>query len=221
MRLQYEIAVDSRQLKTALRGVEGEITRSARAANRAASPARQTSDAARVAKAKGNAEAAEARRIEAAKRSLDRQRHQALMGQARERQRAEERGIRENARAAAALDRQRSRGLRQQFLENERSARRSSAAGARTVASVRQGAARTIGGSAGALTRFGGMALGVAGGFATAVALEEELSIGRRASQLANQAGTPGAKGALASEARNVRGFTGTEALSGVTAFVD
>lgn len=123
--------------------------------------------------------------------------------------------------AARSLDRQRAAGLARQGREQERAARRLRA----ERIGVAQGVAGRIGGSVagtvGAVGRVAGMALGLGGTFALASATQTQIDESARASQLANQAGKPEIKGEILRESRQVKGFTGMEALEGLGSFVD
>ncbi len=80
--------------------------------------------------------------------------------------------------------------------------------------------AESVKGTLGAVGRFGGAAIGLAGGFAATGAIQERIRDTKLASQLANQAGDPGLKAGLLKEARGVRGFTGDQVLGGIGEFV-
>ncbi len=81
-------------------------------------------------------------------------------------------------------------------------------------------AGRSMAGTVGTIGALGGTALGLAGGFAAAGAIGTQMSERASASRLANQAGNPGLKGQLLTEAQGVKGFTGAEALGGMEEFV-
>jgi len=93
---------------------------------------------------------------------------------------------------------------------------------ARERASVKTGRAvgSSVTGAVGGVGRLAGAALSIGGGFALAGALSAQQSEQAQASKLANQADMPGQKGQILKEAQNVRGFTGSEALSGMESFV-
>jgi len=218
MKLVYEISASAEPLKRVLRGVEQE----AKATSRRVSRDTQTM------LGPGRKEAAQARRYEEsqaqglarAKASLDRQRSQSILAGVRAEERERLRADKSVARAAEQLDRQRSRGLIQQIREQERAQARANA----THDRIRLGAARTVVGGAGrgigTIAKAGGAAAGLFGGFAAANAIEQKFAVSRQAALLANQAGDPSLKGQLAKEANNVTGFTGSETLGAMGAFV-
>jgi len=78
----------------------------------------------------------------------------------------------------------------------------------------------SVRGTLGAVGRFGGAAMGLAGGFAATNAVSERIRDTKMASRLANQAGQPGLKKELLTEARGVRGLTSEQVLSGQSAFM-
>lgn len=89
----------------------------------------------------------------------------------------------------------------------------------RSASRIATGVGRTAGGIGTALKGAAAVGAGIAGvGAANALAVQIEES--KQASILANQAGTPELKGQLLKEARGVRGFTGEEALAGMSEFV-
>lgn len=139
--------------------------------------------------------------------------------------------IREDARASKAAERL----IERETKAKERAAKRSAAAEARaaeraakkTQASRQRFADGTFGtvgrsvrGSLSAVGTMGGAALGLAGGFAAAGAIQSVMAESSQASRLANQAGNPALKGQLLKDAQGVRGFTGAEALGGIEEFV-
>lgn len=208
MRLEYEIGLDDRPLRRTLRGIENEVRSSARRQARETARAEvgTTTRKGRDNDAHVRARTREIQRIEQAeRRAADRT---AKYWQDAHRRAADHR-IREEQRAERAREREARRVTRIAAHERAELAQR-----------VRGGVARTATGSVGTVARVGGMALGLAGGFAAAGALDDQLAVSRKASQLANQAGDPSLKGTLAREARNVKGFTGSEALGGLEAFV-
>jgi hypothetical protein len=223
MRLVYEIAANADQLKRVMRSVEGE----ARANNR-----RMGRDAAAAVYGPGRKEAAAARRYEEslakevarAQVALDKQRSRALMSSVKTEERERLRADRNVARAAESLDRQRARGLAAQHRTNEQAAIRAARIQAQTAARIGGGAARTLGGGVaaglGTVTRYGGAALGIAGGFAAAGAIQEQAQVARMAALLANQANDPSMKADLVKNAGNVTGFKGSEKLGAMSAFV-
>jgi hypothetical protein len=208
VRLVYEISADDRQFRRILRGVEQE----AKASNRRVGRDAQTSSAATARRASTSA----ANREElAAAKALERARISAARNELRER----ERGERELNRAQMSLDRQRSAALASQFKQQEREQLRAQAVRERTIHNIRGGVARTLGGSVGHVAGLVGAGAAIAGGIGIAGALDSRLAISRKASMLANQSEEPGAKGAIAAEAQNVRGFTGEESLDFLTNF--
>lgn len=221
MQLQYDISVvNEARVKRVLRGIEQEAIASNRRVSRAM--LRDTSTtakgrpvlgqkpvdalkgfgeigrAARAADMRASREAiANVKRVEAAKlRSIER----VAAAEQRQITRAATLAQRESDRAASRAKREADK------LERARS---------RTARGIVGGAARTVGGVARAGLALGGM-LGGVGVFG---AIDDQIDVQARASRLANQAGTPGAKGKLASEARGVRGFSGGEALEGLEQF--
>lgn len=129
------------------------------------------------------------------------------------------------------VEQERIRGIKRAETEQVRASKRAAAAEQRAqraaVQSRRRFASATAGriGSAGrdALTSVGGLATGalaIGGGFAVAGALSTQSREQSKASQLANQAGNPALKGQLLKEARGVKGFTGEQALGGMSEFV-
>ncbi len=79
---------------------------------------------------------------------------------------------------------------------------------------------RGAGGTLKAVGALGVGALAVGGTFAVSNAIQNQMSEGAQASKLANQAGRPELKAQLLKESRGVRGFTGGEALAGMSTFV-
>lgn len=113
------------------------------------------------------------------------------------------------------------RFARQQKAEAVKAANMAMRERRRSSAALFGRAGRSAGG---ALRAVGGMAAGslaIGGSVAMGAAISQQMTESRLASQLANQAGTPGAKRQLLKEAQNVRGFTGEEALGGMSAFVE
>lgn len=205
-------------MKAVLRGVEREFA----ASNRRMANEKQRTD--RVA-------AKPASTMARATRQLDRQRSQALFADFRRQERERIASERRVALATRSLDRQRSTALMAQFREQERAAkrleqareqaqRRSDAIRTSNRRAMASGLARGVSGAIGTTTRVAGAGAAIVGGFAAAEAIREESAIRRSASQLANQAGDPKIKGELARESRGVRGFTGEEALAGMSEFV-
>jgi hypothetical protein len=231
VRLEYQIGVDMSEVRRALRGVEREFEASGRKTSRAggspmAGPGRKEFEAQRRVRER------QERDVSRAAMALDRQRSNALLQQYRAAERERSRGERnaqaeamrldrQRASAARALDRQRAAGLMAEHRRQEAAARRAQSARERTGGAVSRGIARTVSGGVGTVARFGGAAASIAGGFLVADAMRTRMSEAARASQLANQAGTPALKGQLLNEAQGIRGFTGSEALEGLGSFVD
>jgi hypothetical protein len=240
MRLVYEIATTGQdQLRSVLRGVEREAAASdkrletqrrssAKTLAREQSglmhgPGRreQMAGIRQSERAQASANARLMREQAAARRLQERQSALAIKSEERARI-ASERNL---ARARESLDRQRSRALLRLHSESERAAERVSAGRRRFAGRVSEGMARSVGGAVGTAAAIGGTAVGVAGGFAAAEALRERSAIQRKASALANAAAKPGQdlgslKAQLGDEAERVRGFTGTETLGAMQAFV-
>ncbi len=228
MRLSYEIATTGvEQLRSVLRGVEREAAASDKrletgkraSAQRVAreqmalmqGPGRKEQTASIRARERAEAMAtARAMREKAAAQRLE-QRQQ--LGIIKSEERARIQSERNLQRARESLDRQRARGLMQLHQQSERAAAKLSAGRRATAERIGSGFAQSVRGGVGSTLALGSTALGVAGGFATAGALREESDVRRRASALANKAGDPSAKDALAEEATHVRGFTGSETL--------
>ena len=201
MRLQYELsATGANQIRAVLRGVEKE----AQASNR-----RMATDAQRTARQQTAAIRAHEKALLASERARLRESLASSKAEARGRL-ADEKAL---ARAKESLDRQRSRALIAHHKTEDR-ARRS------MMTSLGRGAATGTREAVGGAVRLGGATLGLAGGFAAANAMAEESNVRRQASQLANQAGDPSLKGALATESTSVRGLSGSEVLAGQSAFV-
>jgi hypothetical protein len=235
MRLQYEIATTGAdQLRSVLRGVEREAAASDKRLSRerkatAKGEAReraglmhgpgrreQLAGIRQAERAQATANARAMREQAAARRQQQRQASLAIKTEERARI-ASEKTV---ARARESLDRQRSRALFQLHQQNERQEKRRTDERRTSREKLGRGFARSVSSATGTVTQLGTAAIGVAGGFAAADALREESSIRRQASQLANQAGTPGLKHQLATEATTVRGVNGTETLQGMGRFV-
>jgi hypothetical protein len=224
VRLQYEIsATGEQQIRAVLRGVEKE----ARASNRrmAADASKASAQAARATSGPmfGPGRREQMAAIRANERAMiqsERARLREAITSAKTEQRVRLAQERELSRARDSLDRQRSRALMSRYKSEQRELRQTESARRGAATSMGRGFATTAGGAAGGILRGGGAALGLAGGFAAAGAMREMSEIRRVASELANQAGTPGAKGALAAEAQSIRGLSGVETLSGLSQFV-
>ena len=135
--------------------------------------------------------------------------------------RATEREAAERRRAAASLDRQRHAALVAQGRAAERHAMMAGRGRQRVLGSALGVAGRSVGGSLSTVGRTASLAIGLGGTFAVANALQTQIAESARASQLANQAGSPEIKGELLRESQGIKGFTGMEALEGLGAFVD
>ncbi len=206
MRLEYQIAVDDSQMKRSLRGIEGEVKASSR---------RTARDTSGIASGRNNDAHVRARtreiiRVEQAERRAAER--STKYWQDAHRKTADHR-IREEARAERAREREVRRTNRVALRERAELGQRVRGG----VSSVTRG----VGGALGTVARVGGMAVGLAGGFAAAGALDEQMEIRRRASQLSISAGKPGERGALIEESQMVRGFTGSETLSSMQGFVE
>jgi hypothetical protein len=206
MKLQYEISTTGQdQIRRVLRGVEQEAAASDRRLSQ-----QRTANARRGAKAQAAVMFGPGQREYVA---AERLRHRQALANTKAEERAKVQAERNLQRAREQLDRQRSRALFQQHKSEERARRQ---LGERISGGVATSGRRAVG----TVARVGGAALGIAGGFAAAEALREESDVQRRASELANQAGTPELKGQLAKESGNVSGFSRAETLSALSAFV-
>lgn len=120
---------------------------------------------------------------------------------------------------------ERLRGIAREEREAVRAAERAAAATQRTASRIGSGIAATVGGSVKKVIGLGANALalggGLLGGVAAGNAIESEIQIRTAASKLANQARRPELKGQLATEAKQVRGYSGTEALGALEQFVN
>lgn len=193
---------------------------------------------ARTSLQKGNA-SAQAKQAERAFIQSERRKHREVEKSLQQRQRLEARGLRQQQRreelAARKRERIRDKELREIKRNQQRRqllAERSAKAEQRAAATALRERQRAVGGTmgrvgrsaGGALRSVGSMALGagsIIGGFAVGNAVSQQMKETRMASQLANQAGTPEAKGAILRESQQVRGFSGEEVLQGMTGFVD
>ncbi len=235
MRLQYEIATTGQeQIRSVLRGIEREAAASdkrlesqrrgsARTVGREQAglmhgPGRR--EQLQAIKQNERAQAMASARQMRERAAANRAEQRATLAATRGEERAKIQSERNIARARESLDKQRSRALLQQHNESERAAARL-ARGRRGMADrIGGGMARSVGGAVGTVAKIGGAAAGIAGGFAAADALRERSEVQRRASALANAAGDPNLKGRLAEEAGSVKGFSGTETLGSMQAFV-
>jgi len=212
-RLEYQIGIaGGDQMRRVLRGVEAEVKASKSRAEKTTSRTAVTS-ADRELRARERAEAALNRQRSAA---MYRQHQQALRDARREEQ--------ERTRGIRRVYEEEKRAHRRALNEVDRNRRRAEGVQARSAGSrarlvggaITRGAGNAISG----LARFAGGAAAIAGGVGAASALNEEIQVRAAASRLANQAGNPALKGELAAQAKGVRGFTGTEVLSGIEEFV-
>lgn len=217
MRLQYELAATGQnQIRTVLRGVEREAAASnRRMATDATRTARQTArSTAGSMFAPGRREQMAALRAQEREQiKVERARLREALASSKAEARARLADERNLARAKESLDRQRSRSLLALHREEDR-ARRGMARG------IGRGALRATGGAIGRTAAVGGTALGLVGGIAVGSALAEESAIRRRASVLANKANNPALKGALAAESTQIQGFSGSESLGALDAFM-
>jgi hypothetical protein len=225
--LKYEIGVTGeRSVAAALGNIERRISQHNSRVSRMTGSARV---------ARPGSAAGEARREAAAlQRENDRQLRagvaaQAKATKAKERDasmahRAELKRINEQKRARDSLDRQRSRALYSAHQRDTRGTERQAMRAVRERERFAKGtfgtAGRSLAGTVGTIGALGGTALGIAGGFAAAGAIRTQMDERASASRLANQAGDPTLKGTLLTEAQNVKGFTGGEALAGMEEFV-
>lgn len=145
---------------------------------------------------------------------------------------AERAAERAAAREKVRLDKWRQDMRNRHWQQEEANRRRAEAAEARASARAMAERRRAsgalfgrVGNSVGSTLRAVGSAatgaLAIGGGFMAASAVGQQMRETAMASQLANQAGTPAIKGQLLREAQSVRGFTGEEALGGMSAFVE
>lgn len=219
-RLEYEIsAIGEAQVRRVLRGVEAEAKAGARRTGRETSalmygPSRKESAAARA------FDAQQAKATAKAQEALDRQRSRSVLANIRTEERERIRAERSASRAAEALDRQRARGLLSLHRASEREQARNMRVRESTARRIGAGAAIGVVGGVGTALRYGTAAAGLVGGFAAADALSDQVQVRRQAALLANQAGNPALKGRIAAEAGNVVGFTGSEKLGAMSAFV-
>jgi hypothetical protein len=225
--LRYEIGVvGERSVAAALGNIERRITQHNARVTRMTGSARAV---------RPGGAAADARRETAAlQREQDRALRQQVAAQkaairAKEREsaaahRSELKRINEQKRAAESLDRQRSRALYANHQREQRGIERQARVAIRDRERFARGtvgtAGRSMAGTVGTIGALAGSAIGLAGGFAAAGAIRTQMDERAAASRLANQAGDPGLKGTLLTEAQGVKGFTGGEALAGMEEFV-
>lgn len=245
MKLEYQVAaVGFDQLRRNMRTVDEEARRLAvqaerrelAAAKRKDSTAKaqaraRTSDAQKAARAQARVEQVQVReaekqdrywRAQHAKsqrdrlRAYDRENATRLQNERRadalrlrDTRRSEALKLRETRLTARRLEREEARSLRD---------RRS------TASRITRGAGRVVGGVAGAVgtgLKVLGGAAAIGGGIAATNAVSTQMDEAAMASRLANQANQPGIKGQLLKESQGIKGFTGGEALSGLTSFTD
>lgn len=139
---------------------------------------------------------------------------------------------RKAAREKVRLDKWRQDMRNRHWQQEERNRRRAEAAEVRAsqrALKERRRASGAIFGQAGSSVRnttravgtMVGGTLAIGGGFMASATVGQQMRETAAASQLANQAGRPEIKGQLLREAQSVRGFTGEEALGGMSAFVE
>lgn len=150
----------------------------------------------------------------------DERAHAAKMRQIAREERAAQQAARAQEREVRNLARQQVRIEEQARRRVRRSAERAKTEGLGRARGTLGTVGDSVSRSLGAVGTIAGATLGLGGSFAMASAVQTQMSEAATASQLANQAGTPGLKGALLSQAQNVKGFTGAEALSGIEQFV-
>src|SRR5690606_30796005 len=218
-------AVGDQQLKRVLRSIEAEATASARrGASREQRYSRQRVTTASVA----------ARRISQSEARLERERqrhaartraheHRMRMADLAQRERAIKRETAEIRRQTREIDRQ-IRASERRTKELQRAARAQQLARERTAGRVLAGAGRVVSSTAGVLgaglRTVGGIAT-IGGTIAAGSAVRQQMDEAARASQLANQAGTPELKGELLRDAQRVQGFSGMEILEALGQFAD
>src|SRR5260221_8184678 len=203
--LVYEIsAVGEDKLKRAMRGIESEAK---------ASASRMDHESRRSTTARGTGDP----RARQAARGFDQ------IGRAA--RAADTRAIRERMAGDKRASAERIRQIATEERAAIRAAEKAAAVQQRTARSLGRGVATTVGGSVKKVVGLGANALalggGLLGGIAAGNAVESEIEIRARASQLANQARRPELKGDLAKEAKGVKGFTGMESLGALGSFVD
>lgn len=129
--------------------------------------------------------------------------------------------MRDDRRAEA----ERVRGIERVAKAEQRANEKAAATKIRAAERAGRGSARTIGSGVGKVVGFGANALalgaGVLGGLGATSALEDEIQVRAKASQLANQARTPELKGTLAKESGQLQGFTRMESLGALEQFVN
>jgi hypothetical protein len=130
------------------------------------------------------------------------------------------RQIAREERAAIQAARSQERSARRIQQSNERAAARAYSERLGRARGLLGTGGNSLRGSLGAVGTVGGAALGIGGSIALGSAVQTQMSEAAMASQLANQAGNPALKGGLLKQAQSVKGFTGTEALSGIGEFV-
>lgn len=107
------------------------------------------------------------------------------------------------------------------FQNEERAAKRLEASNARGRARTLGMVGASVGGALKTAGRYAAGALAIGGGFALTGAVSQQMRETAMASDLANQANNPKLKGQLLKEAQNVKGFSGEEALGGMSKFLE
>ncbi len=107
------------------------------------------------------------------------------------------------------------------FQNEERAAKRLEASNARGRARTLGMIGASVGGALKTAGRYAAGALAIGGGFALTGAVSQQMRETAMASDLANQANNPKLKGQLLKEAQNVKGFSGEEALGGMSKFLE
>src|SRR5690606_6391677 len=149
--------------------------------------------------------------------------HRMRMADLAQRERAIKRETAEIRRQTREIDRQ-IRASERRTKELQRAARAQQLARERTAGRVLAGAGRVVSSTAGVLgaglRTVGGIAT-IGGTIAAGSAVRQQMDEAARASQLANQAGTPELKGELLRDAQRVQGFSGMEILEALGQFAD
>lgn len=203
--LVYDIAVTGQdRLKRAMRGIESEAK---------ASASRVTTESRRSTTARGTGDP----RAREAARGFDQ------IGRAA--RAADARVIRERMAAERRANAERLRQISNEEKAGIRAAERAAEARKRTAERIGRGFAGAVGGSVKKVVGIGANALalggGLLGGIGAAGAVESEIELRGKASELANQARRPEIKGDLAREAKGLQGFTGMQALGALEQFTN
>lgn len=231
MRLEYEIATSGRdRFVRDIRTIDRELDKQARqGVSREARTERQ-----RVQMREAGIKQRQSAEELAAKKAAQAQVRLANMAEAAK-VRAEKRASAESARQLRWRQNLQNRHYQQLAVQRKRdelaevrSQRRQAQAAARsraqTAARFSSGFGRVASGTAGLVgggIRMAGATAGIAAGIIAGSSISTQIDEQKAASQLANQAGTPGMKGQLLKEAQGVKGFTGAEVISGLTSFTD